>query len=381
MPTVAAFVPMRKLRTLARVLATQGAPGLGALVRAWYHGRLRGLGEDARTRLREFVELRARVQLLRGRVRHVHGPAAVPYAEDELLVICVVRNAEEYVHPYVAHYRALGARHLVFLDNGSTDGTVERLCAYDGVTVLRTDAPYERYENSMKRYLAERFSRGRWNLIADIDELFDFPCSDLLSLRAFLQYLNRHGYTAVLAQLLDMVADRPLSASPVERDEDLASTYRYYDVSDITKSDYPFVDVPDRRIRFHWGGIRRTVFGTKNGLTKAALVRMDGRVQPFVAWHQVRHARLADVTCVLRHYPFRPSFYRKVQDAVATGRYGRLTSDEYAAYWAVLSREPDLNLRRPTARELSSLDELLERDFLVVSPAYRRWVAEHTTPA
>ena len=374
---------MKKLRTLRRLLATGGARGLGAVVRAKSDALLTRLRDGPRERLRDFVELRARLQLLRrpGRVRHVHGPAAVSYEADELLVICVVRNGESYVRPFMAHYRALGARHIVLLDNGSTDGTLDLLRGYDDVTVLQTDAPYERYENTMKRYLAERFSRGRWNLIADIDELFDFPYSDRLSLRAFLRYLNRHEYTAVVAQMLDLFADQPLSASPLSPDGDLASSHRYYDVSDIIKGDHRLLKTPGGRIRFHWGGIRRTVFGTMNGLTKAALVRMDGRLQPFVAWHHVRHGRFADVSCVLRHYPFGPSFYHKVEDAVATGRYGRLTSDEYAAYWAGLTKQPTLNLRLPTARELSSLDELIDCGFLVVSPAYQQWVAEHGRPA
>jgi hypothetical protein len=364
------------------VIATEGARGLGTILREKYHAAKQRLWDPPRERVREFVELRARLPLLRGRVRHLHGPTDVPYEEDELLVICVVRNGAHYVRPFMAHYRALGVRHVVFLDNGSTDGTIDRLRAYDGVTVLQTDAPYERYENTMKRYLAERFSTGRWNLIADIDELFDFPGSDRIGLRAFLRYLNHHDYTAVVAQMLDMFADRPLSASPpVERDEDLASTYRYYDVSGIVHSDHRLLDARDSGIRFHWGGIRRTVFGTMNGLTKVALVRMDGRLQPFVQWHHVRHGRFADVSCVLRHYPFGPTFYGKVRDAVETGRYGRVTSDEYAAYWAALSRQPALNLRLPTARELTSLDELIECGFLVVSSAYRQWVAEHATPA
>ena len=368
---------METLRNLRSVLAREGRRGLGALVRARYAAARWSLWRKARARVREFVELRARVHLLRGRVRHVHGPTTVAYADDELLVICVVRNGEEYVQSFMAHYRALGARHLVFLDNGSTDGTVDRLRRYDGVTVLETDVPYQRYENSMKRYLAERFSPGRWNLIADIDELFDFPYSDRLGLRAFLQYLNHHAYTAVAAQLLDMFADRPLSALPVEADEDLTSTYRFYDVSNVATEEYRRPGDGEVEIRFHRGGIRRTVFGTHNGLTKAALVRMDGRVEPFIAWHHVRNARFADLSCVLRHYPFGPSFSRKVRDAVETGRYGRKTSDEYVAYWAVLGKQPDLNLRLETAREWTSLEELIESGFLVVSSAYRRWVAEH----
>lgn len=368
---------MKKLHTLRRVLRTDGARGLAALARAKYHSARTILWEDPRERLREFVQLRVRLRLLRGRVQHVHGPERVSYGDDELLVICVVRNGQHHLRAFMAHYRALGVRHVVFLDNGSTDGTVEHLRAYDDVTVLRTDAPYDRYENTMKRYLAERFSRGRWNLIADIDELFDFPCSDRLGLRDFLRYLNQHAYTAVVAQMLDMFSDRPLNELPPDADEEPESHYRFYDLSGIVKSEHRRLEVRDRRIRFHWGGIRRTVFGTSNGLTKAALVRMDGRVEPFVAWHLVSHARFADVTCVLRHYPFGRLFREKVRDAVETARYGRVTSDEYAAYWAVLADRPDLNLRRETARELSSLDELIACGFIVVSPAYQRWVAEH----
>ena len=48
-----------------------------------------------------------------------------------------------------------------------------RLSVRDGASHRR--AVFQVDENTMKRYLAERFSRGRWNLCADIDELFDYP--------------------------------------------------------------------------------------------------------------------------------------------------------------------------------------------------------------
>ena len=47
------------------------------------------------------------------------------------------------------------------------------------------------------------------------------------------------------------------------------------------------------------GGIRRSVFGTENGLTKAPLVFVDDQIETFVEWHHVRHGRIADVTGVL----------------------------------------------------------------------------------
>src|SRR5215213_7159476 len=86
-------------------------------------------------------------------VEHLHGPEEVPYAEDELVVVCLVRDGRPYVKCFVEHYFALGVKHLFFLDNGSADGTVEALKQYDNVTVLRTTLPYNRYKGCMKQYL------------------------------------------------------------------------------------------------------------------------------------------------------------------------------------------------------------------------------------
>ena len=155
------------------------------------------------------MEFRVRPYLLPRKVKHIHGPAKISYALDELLVISVVRNGELYIRSFLDHYRSMGVRHFVFLDNGSADHTLEMLCKQEEVTVLQTEAPYNKYENTMKRYLAERFSSGRWNLCADIDELFDYPFSEKLSLRDFLGYLNNNNYTAVVAQMLDMFSDVP----------------------------------------------------------------------------------------------------------------------------------------------------------------------------
>ena len=120
--------------------------------------------------------------LLHFNLEHLHGPEEVTYEADELVVVCPVRDGRPYVKSFVEHYASMGAKHLFFLDNGSTDGTVEALKGYDNVTVLRSTLPFKRYKWSMKQYLMERFGRGRWCLCVDIDELFDYPYSDVVGL-------------------------------------------------------------------------------------------------------------------------------------------------------------------------------------------------------
>jgi len=327
---------------------------------------------------RLFWEFGIRPYLLRPKVKHFHGPEEISYGLDELLVISVVRNGELYLKSFLDHYRSMGVRHFVFLDNGSTDQTLDLLCLHDDLTVLQTDVPYGKYENTMKRYLAERFSAGRWNLCADIDELFDYPFSESLSLRDFLGYLNTNRYTAVAAQMLDMFSDIPLNDLESTAADSLGDKYPYYDISTIAKEEYLWSQRSNPDIKMHWGGIRKRVFGTLNGLTKSPLVLMDGKVRPFITWHHARGAKMADISCLLRHYPFVSSFHAKVDDAVRTGRYGFKVNDEYKAYAKRLGDGAKVEFKTEAAQRFVGLGPLIEEGFLIVSAKYRQWVNGHS---
>jgi hypothetical protein len=312
--------------------------------------------------------------ILRTSVRHVSGKSRLDYSKEELIVICVVRNGEIYVNSFIEYYFKLGVKHIVFLDNGSTDNTVELASRYDNVTILKTDLPYSKYENIMKNYLARRFSKRKWNLCADIDEFFDWPFSRVVSIGSLLRYLNARGYTAVIAQMLDLFSELPISEVRDDPEEDITKNYRYYDISNISKTNYTISRLSYDGVKAHNGGVRKTLFGSNNGLTKAPLVFVDRRIQLFKLWHHAANAYIANFTCVLLHYPFTSSFYNKVRDAAATKRYGFVTSDEYDLYWARLSREPRLTLLMDTARKYVGVEPLIDEGFLVASSDYLDWV-------
>lgn len=327
--------------------------------------------------LLETARLAYRKLRTRRSIRHIHGPKDIPYGRDELIVTCLVRNGSLYLDSYINHYFALGVKYIVFLDNGSTDDTVEVASGHVGVTVLGTDLPYGVYENLLKDYLVRRFSTGRWNLFADVDELFDYPFSEVMGLRSLLGYLGSKGYTAVVAQMLDLFADAPISQLEDPQGTDLKSKYIYYDTSKVEKWDYLWSVPSDSTIRMHRGGVRAALFNTQNGLTKAPLVFVGAGIQVFVDWHHTQGAQVADFTCVLLHYPFTSTFYEKVKEAAATSRYGPYTSSEYELYWRRLSQEPALNPRLATSRRYTGTACLLDEGFLVVSPDYLDWVRSH----
>lgn len=329
-------------------------------------GRLRGA-------LSQALEERVRPLVLRASVRHLHGPRRISCGVDELIALCVVRNGALHVTSFLRHHHALGVKHIVLLDNGSTDGTVDLARAFDRVTILQTRRPYRTYETVLKRYLVGRFARGRWSLTVDIDELFDYPGSDRMEIGALLAYLNENAYTAVLAQMLDLFSDVPLDRLESSPRDSLKERYCYYDTSEVERHPYRFGTPANPAIRMHAGGIRKAIFGTENGLTKACLIRLVPPVIPFVGFHQVANAAIADFTAVLLHYPFVGTFREKVREAVRTDRYRISARDEYAKYWARLNAGAELRLHRTSARRYAGPDQLLEEGFLVVSPKYRRW--------
>src|SRR5215210_9452075 len=254
-------------------------------------------------------------KILHSSIDHLHGPEEVPYGEDELVVVCLVRDGRPYVKSFVEHYRSLGAKHLFFLDNNSTDGTVEALKNYNNVTVLQTMLPYKEYKHLMKQYLIGRFGRkDRWCLCVDIDELFDYPYSNVVGLDSFLGYLTKKSYTAVAAQMLDMFPEEPLSGREENLEEEpLKERHRFYDISNINRTSVKDLyhlhgrnnTLESDEIEIFRDGIQNTIFGSRLYLTKHPLMFTDGRIKlSDRSSHWVDNANIADISCVLLHYKF-----------------------------------------------------------------------------
>jgi len=317
-------------------------------------------------------------------VQHLHGPWEITGGDDELVVLCLVRDGEPWVHTFMEHYFSLGARHLVFLDNGSTDGTVAAACGHDNVTVLRTELSFgasvegTEGQNLMRRYLIERFGKHRWSLCVDIDELFDFPYSDVIGLDSFLRYLNSKSYTAVMAQMLDMFPEKLAVNSTRETTEAFKDEYRFYDISKIKRSTigeselatHNTINSEDVAVKVR-GGVREDVFGFKPLLTKYLLLYSDGTLK-HSGVHAVRNASISDITCVLLHYKFyafalQDYWYRSIEYKKGRGPFMR---SRYDSYVQVLEGKPELHLGLESSSEFVGVNDLLENGFLVASDDY-----------
>ena len=301
--------------------------------------------------------------------------------ETDLVVCCLVRDAAYQVDSFIDYYQRLGARHIVIMDNGSVDDTMERALSWDGVTVLRTGLPYPVYKYGFKQYFLDRFGLQCWCLIADVDERFDYPASSRILMSQFLAYLNLHGYTAVMSQMLDLFPAGPI-ASWSENGHQLEQESRFYDLSRLRL--HSTIRGAGNRfansgiLRFS-GGVREDKFqmATAPALTKMPLLfRSKGAIQSPLSAHECRFARVADISCVLRHYKFHRDFVEQCKMAVERQNYHN-GSKEYACYLKAMRKNSLLTLKGETSREFQGVDALVDEGFLVVSAEYEAFVESH----
>jgi hypothetical protein len=317
--------------------------------------------------------------ILEHSVEHLHGPESVDYAIDELVVLVLLRNGRPYIDEFVEHYLSLGAKHIVFLDNGSTDGSVEAMRRHDNVTVLRTGLPYKKYNVAMKRYCIRRFGRGRWTLTVDIDELFEYPYSNVVGLRALLGYLNDNSYNAMVAYMLDMFPEEPLSEDQGGKTESLRASHRFYDVSGVRPQNYHDIGdignvLSNEEVMILKGGVQKEVFHVSPLLTKHPLIFLDDEVRPMdLSDHWAGNARVADLTGILLHYKLSANLYEMVRREVEERRYIS-RHGKYDKYLEVLQQAPNVLIKGDTSKELKSVNDLVGSRMVAVSGQYLRFV-------
>jgi hypothetical protein len=313
-----------------------------------------------------------------GAIEHLHGPRNVECGPREFVVLSIGRDAAPWMESLIEHHLALGAKHVFFLDNASEDDTVQRAARYRSVTVFRTGLSFRRYEVGLRRWLVRSFGRHRWSLYCDADELFDYPFSDRLPMPGLLAYLAQHRYNAMTGQMLDLFSDKPFSQLAADPGDILREKYRYYDLTDLVATRQVYWirdgDVASGEIPCYFGGIRKRFFADDCLLlSKHPLIYADDSFGVYsYDGHFMTGARVADISAVLLHYKYIGALPARVRKSV-NGEWHTWGS-LYGGLAAALESNPDLCLKLDSARELSSVNELVNNGFLAVSDRYREWV-------
>lgn len=312
---------------------------------------------------------------------HLYGPERIRLSSNEAAVTCVIKNGEFYLDQFIRHYTQMGFRHIFFLDNGSTDQTIAIAKKHENVSICESSLPIDGHQALFKKYLAEQSAEGGWCLDADVDEFFDYPFSDVIDLRGFIEYLNKKRYTAVMTQLLDRFPDKPVSYLTKKQKEDLKAVYEYYDISQVTKTRYHESEnlarygrgnvVSNEDAALYFGGIRKALYGNDCLLTKHSLFSLSGGLELFTHVHFVNNARLADVSGLMHHYKLASN---ALENALQNAERFVGTRKGYSDFINFLMNKPDYLLKKDTAIKFRSVNDLVNNGFLFMSEEYHEHV-------
>ncbi|WP_028982397.1 glycosyltransferase family 2 protein [Sporocytophaga myxococcoides] len=327
--------------------------------------------------------------LIENEIKLIGGVAPFRIGDEDFRIVCMLKDGEDHLPVFLSHYRNMGCKHFIFVDNYSDDNTVDLLLQQDDVTVYQTRLPHKLYENDIRRIMVERYCKYNWCLLVDIDELFDFPLSDQLEMPGLLRYLKTSGYNAMVANMLEMYASDDLALERF-KPEDIKEIYTSYDISHIKRK--PYFDqtnisynrsniLGNKKISCYWGGIRSHIFPTLKQdtiLTKHPLIFSDGSLFPVSNAHFSDNAKVADITGVLFHYKFIPSFKFKVAKSHSQGNYTKFTQDEYDSYHQVMEENELFKINSPNTQCLKHVDELIDSGFLITSKPFKRFVKKYS---
>jgi hypothetical protein len=195
----------------------------------------------------------------------------------DIVLFACLRNEALRLPQFLSHYRALGVRHFLLIDNASTDGTADIALAAPDVSLWRTTGSYRasRYGMDWVTALMLRHGSGRWCVVADADELLVYPGCDSLDLPGLAARLDRAGQWALPALTLDLYPRGPLSSARIAPGDDPLTVLPWFDAGPYgLRRQWPMGNA--------WvqGGSRARAFYAKQPDRAPTLNKF-----PFVRWH------------------------------------------------------------------------------------------------
>lgn len=306
-----------------------------------------------------------------------------PERPGEIRVCVMVRDEAVRLPAFLRHHRALGVERFIVVDDGSTDGTTELLRAQPDVHVVRSNAGFAARHHGVDwiNHVLDAFCDGCWTLTLDADELFVFPGSERIGLRAVCDHLDQAQAEGVLALMIDMYGPGEVAQAIHDPAGSLLDTCPYFDPGPYRATRAG----PFPHLQFH-GGPRLRLFDFSRYqprppvLTKVPLVKWARGRRYVLSTHAITPLPLYPMLAGLLHFKFLSDFHHRVVLGVETGRhYGG--SSEYRAYKDVLDRDGGLCLRDDRSVRYTGTDQLVRLDLMYADAAFHALAAGEAVQA
>lgn len=270
----------------------------------------------------------------------------------DILVTCTMRNECVRLPYFLQYYRDLGVNHFLFVDNDSTDGTLEYLSGMRDVSVWTTKASYRKstFGVDWVNWLNRKYAHGHWTLVVDPDEFFVYPFCDTRPIPALTDWLDNSSIRSFSAMLLDVYPKGPIGAQPYTPGQNPMEIAAWFD-----SGNYSIRKNPLYGNLWIQGGPRARVFFADQpwqapALNKIPLVKWHRKFTYVSSTHMLLPRGLNQVyeewggekaSGILLHAKFLDTFGAKAEEELQR-RQHYAGSAEYRAYAETMGKSPDL---------------------------------------
>lgn len=273
----------------------------------------------------------------------------------EPIVITVVKNDLERLKLFYEHYRRLGVKQFVVIDNNSTDGTSEWLAGQQGTRCYKVTEPFqtERKVAWIEKTLTLT-GCNRWYVVVDSDELLDYMGSEHHGLRELVEFARDNGYNHLNGYMLDMYSTQPLFTEECSYNE-ITSRFRYFDATGYMRREY-HSRIIDTEVCALGGGPRLRVFGNRDiCLNKQSVFYYTAGtlyVNPHYLWP---YSKWVEKPCyyVLRHYKFLKQDLTEFEKRVADKSFWAGSKD-YRGYMNAYRNDAAICMMHEESEEYTS---------------------------
>jgi hypothetical protein len=295
-----------------------------------------------------------------------------PPREDEGVVLCNVRDEIEMLPHFLKHYRDIGVKRFVFVDNGSIDNTLSFLLEQGDCDVFQFPGNFRRSIAGMlwKNILLSEYSAARWYLSVDADEHAVYDGWPAVGLSEFADSMSRNGHSVVTAIMVDMYGAGPIVHAQIAPGKSLLEVCPLFD------GDGYRISLPDDwrkemfpRLNVRGGPIMRLFGEDRLGwMGKAPLI-----LEPDIFFrdpHCVSPAGLnfAAPRIGLLHFRFLASVVEKIARVAERDMHSRGNISSYQRLGNKLKEKPDLSLAYSQSVRFESPGQFVERGMIRSKP-------------
>ncbi|MEZ5586124.1 MAG: glycosyltransferase family 2 protein [Sedimenticolaceae bacterium] len=292
-------------------------------------------------------------------------------------VACVVvcHNEMEKIEAFFAFYRGVGVEDFWFIDNGSTDGTLEYLLSQPDTSVFQTFSSYGEDNKGLKwsRRLSDEYLDGRWVLTVDVDEAFVWPGYPGISLKEYLAYCDKFGLEGTMSVMVDFFPEAGAWGS-FRGCSDFLSVAPAYCTAPFkiaTARHFPFFQIK--------GGVRAVMIGdikTSPVLQKMPLMKWRRGMYYLKSTHYYSHLRqLGDMLSVLAHFKFSGESRDKFALEIERGQRWNKGA-QYKRYLKGVESELENEASSTEVDRLENFADLHGKGWLRLTPRYARFLKE-----